>query len=108
MLVIFYKIFTIENACRRLSSFGRGLLTERELIVQIAKMWPGHAEVDYDSTTSENLLLLIRDAVTGDHCELKQCEMLETLERERKAGKDPMELIKVILQQPEQAGEEKD
>ncbi|MFA6204198.1 MAG: hypothetical protein WC710_13560 [Gallionella sp.] len=39
---------------------------DRGLLVEIARLWPGHDGVNYETTTSENLLLLIRDAAQGD------------------------------------------
>jgi hypothetical protein len=35
----------------------------RPLIVELAKRWPGHAGVDFETTTTEDLIKLIADAV---------------------------------------------
>jgi len=40
--------------------------TEREIVVEIAKKWKGHEGVNYETTSTKNLLLLIEDAVDYD------------------------------------------
>lgn len=44
----------------------RKLEQVKEWLVEIAQMWEGHAGVDYKTTTIENLVLLIKDAVSYD------------------------------------------
>lgn len=39
----------------------------RKLVVSIAQKWDGHHGVDFNTTTTENLLKLIDDAVQADH-----------------------------------------
>jgi hypothetical protein len=35
----------------------------REKVIEIAKMWDGHKGVNWETTTTMNLLLLIQDAI---------------------------------------------
>lgn len=46
--------------------------TEREMLEEIAKLWLGHSGVNYETTTSEKLAELIKDAVAGDKKELQK------------------------------------
>lgn len=39
--------------------------SERQALILIAKTWPGHRGVDFRTTTSENIYLLIMDARKG-------------------------------------------
>lgn len=42
------------------------LLKQRALVIKIARIWKGHEGVNYETTTTENLLKLIEDAVEYD------------------------------------------
>jgi hypothetical protein len=46
----------------------------RALLLQIAAMWPGHAECDFERTSSMSIALLIRDAVTWDRAKIAKLE----------------------------------
>lgn len=39
--------------------------SERDALIQIAKTWPGHHGVNFETTTSKNIYLLIMDALKG-------------------------------------------
>lgn len=49
---------------------NRNMTLMRPLIIEIARLWPGHAGVNYDTTSDENLLSLIKDAVEFDRKKL--------------------------------------
>jgi len=50
---------------------------ERKLIVEIAKHWKGHEGVDFESTTTKNLLLLIRDALKPSNANAELIDALK-------------------------------
>jgi hypothetical protein len=39
------------------------ILTERDMLVALAKRWPGHAGVNFETTASGDIYLLISDAL---------------------------------------------
>lgn len=46
----------------------------RNLIIKIAQRWPGHQGTNYDTTSIEDLLLLIEDAVEADRMTIEQLQ----------------------------------
>lgn len=51
----------------------------RASIIALAQSWDGHEGVDYNTTTTENLIRLVKDAVDYDGFLLHRRPLLDTI-----------------------------
>lgn len=60
------RVENLMGPIRRVLSLRGELDSVRALVVDLAKKWPGHEGVNWETTTTESLVKLIADAVEGD------------------------------------------